>query len=217
MSPEVGADLDAHLDSLRRRELVDAEGMGWADDRMFRFHHALIRDAAYRRVLKEVRADLHERYSQWLVANVGTATAEHDEALGYHLEQAHQFRVELGEGDSDRTRGLAERAAGHLVAAANRALDRDDVASAASLLGRALALMPAEDPRRGALSRDRCDALIASGDTDEAALVVADLVAAASTEHEAAIADVFDARLAALRSSETLRSIADHRGERQRC
>ena len=210
VSPEVGADLEVHLDSLRRRELVDAEGTWWADDRMFRFHHALIRDAAYRRVLKEVRADLHERYSEWLVANVGTATVEHDEALGYHLEQAHQCRVELGEGDSDRTRGLAERAAAHLAAAANRALDRDDVASAASLLGRVLALLPAEDPRRGALSRERCDALIAGGDTDEAALVVSDLVAAASTEHEAAIADVFDARLAALRSSDTLRSIADH-------
>ena len=63
---------------------------------------------------------------------MGTATVEHDEALGYHLEQAHQCRVELGEGDSDRTRRLAERAAGHLAAAANRALDRDDVATTKS-------------------------------------------------------------------------------------
>ena len=39
--------------------------------------------------------------------------------------------------------------------------------------------------------------LIASGDTATAAIAVADLVGAASNEHEAAIADVFDAQVAA--------------------
>ena len=38
---DVAADLDTHLDALRRRELVDAESTWWANDRLYRFHHAL--------------------------------------------------------------------------------------------------------------------------------------------------------------------------------
>ena len=155
---DVAADLDTHLDALRRRELVDAESTWWANDRLYRFHHALIRDAAYRRVLKEVRADLHARYSTWL-ETVAEAVSEQDEALGWHLEQAHGFRVELGQLYDEETGRLAERASTHLANAARRAFDRDDVSSAASLLGRALSLVPVDDPRRLGLMRGHCDAL----------------------------------------------------------
>ena len=106
---DVAADLDTHLDALRRRELVDAESTWWANDRLYRFHHALIRDAAYRRILKEVRADLHARYSTWL-ESVAELVSEQDEALGWHLEQAHGFRVELGQLYDEETGRLAERA-----------------------------------------------------------------------------------------------------------
>ena len=122
------------------RELVDTEGTWWADDRLFRFHHALIRDAAYRRVLKEVHADLHERYAEWLEGSGVSSAADQDETLGWHFEQAYQFRVELGGPHTEDTMRLAVRAASHLADAAKRALDRDDTASAASLLGHALPL-----------------------------------------------------------------------------
>ena len=63
------------------------------------------------------------------------AATDQDEVLGWHLEQAHQFRVDLGEADSDAARALAGRAAAHLGAAARRALDLDDVSTAAALFG----------------------------------------------------------------------------------
>ena len=51
---------------------------------------SLIRDAAYRRLLKETRADLHEQAARWLEAKVGDLV-EHDDVIGYQLEQAHQL------------------------------------------------------------------------------------------------------------------------------
>lgn len=68
---------------------------------------------------------------------------EFDEIAGYHLEQAHRYRVELGLLDVHTAR-LAERAAERLGAAGDRALARRDMAAAASLLARALAAAPVE-------------------------------------------------------------------------
>jgi len=42
-----------------------------------------------------VRADRHERLAHWLDLKAG-AVVDQDEVLGYHLEQAHNYRVELG-------------------------------------------------------------------------------------------------------------------------
>ena len=102
---------------------------------MLRFHHVLIRDAAYRRLLKGTRAELHARLADWIEAQVGDAP-EHDETIGWHLEQAHQHLRELGPLDA-KGRALGERAARRLAAAGRRALARDDLPLAASLLGRA--------------------------------------------------------------------------------
>src|SRR5262249_53398868 len=90
-----------------------------------RFHHGLIRDAAYRRVLKGTRAELHERVADWIESRVGKAV-EHDETIGWHLEQAHRYLGELGPIDA-RGRALGERAARYLAAAGRRALGRDDL------------------------------------------------------------------------------------------
>ncbi len=98
----------------------------------FRFRHALIRDAAYAAVPKEVRSRLHERYADWLEG----AAPELDEIVGYHLEQAARYKQELGEPD----RGLAERAGERLATGGRRALWRGDERAAASLLERALDL-----------------------------------------------------------------------------
>jgi class 3 adenylate cyclase/tetratricopeptide (TPR) repeat protein len=201
LSGSVAARLDEHLRSLHRRALVDPEGTWWRDERLFRFHHVLIRDAAYRRVLKEVRADHHVRYADWLVERIGDDTAEHDEVLGYHLEQAIAYRAELREPIDVAT---VERAVHHLTTAGRRALDGDDLANAAALLGRALALTPGEPD----LLRDRCEALVASGDIRTAMDAVAELAVAASDERTRALADVFDAQLTAQRSPDALRSVA---------
>jgi len=53
------------LERLRRKELVEPTGTYWGDEPLHRFHHVLIRDAAYRRLLKGARADLHRRVGEW--------------------------------------------------------------------------------------------------------------------------------------------------------
>lgn len=201
LPPAAAARLDEHLASLHRRALVDPEGSWWADERMFRFHHVLIRDAAYRRVLKEVRADQHIGYADWLLDRAGDTSAEHDEVLGFHLEQAITYRRELG---GEVEPALVRRAVTHLAAAGRRALDADDLANAASILTRAVAL----DPADADLLRDRCEALVSSGDAHAAADAVTALAASAADERSRALADVFGAQLAGQRTPDALRDVA---------
>src|SRR5262249_2263539 len=171
--PREMTDLDTRLESLRRSELIEPD-VGWLlGEPVLRFHHVLIRDAADRRVLKGTRAELHARFADWLGGKVGEAV-EHDETLRWHLEQAHQNLRDLGPLDA-QGRALGERAARHLAAAGRRALARDDVPVAASLLGRALARLDETDPARADLALDWCEALLASGDVGTAARAIAEL------------------------------------------
>jgi tetratricopeptide (TPR) repeat protein len=99
---------------------------------------------------------------------------EHDETIGFHLEHAHRNRLELGPLDP-QGRALGERAARHLGAAGRRALARDELLPAASLLGRALDRLQADDPARGDLLIDWCEALLAAGEVGPAANAIAEL------------------------------------------
>jgi len=125
----------ATLLSLTRRELVRPEHSGFADEDGFRFRHALIRDAAYAEVPKRARAELHERFADWLE----TKNAP-QELVGYHLEQAYRCGVELGAPDD----ALAARAFAVLAAAGRRAYARDDIKAAVNLLRRASDLAPGD-------------------------------------------------------------------------
>ena len=51
---------------LVQRELVRAERSTLPGQEMYRFRHLLIRDAAYEGMPKELRAELHERFADWL-------------------------------------------------------------------------------------------------------------------------------------------------------
>src|SRR5439155_16383758 len=171
--PAEFGNLDARLESLRRSELVEPDAGWFLGEPALRFHHVLIRDAAYRRVLKGTRAELHGRVADWIEAKVGEAV-EHDETIGWHLEQAHQHLRELGPVDT-QGRAIGERAARYLATAGRRALARDDVPVAATLLGRALDRLDAADPARADLALDWCEALLAAGDVGTAARAVAEL------------------------------------------
>ena len=200
VAPAVATRLDDHLASLHRRALVDPDGTWWRDERLFHFHHVLIRDAAYRRILKEVRAAQHVRYADWLVERVGDDTAEYDEVLAYHLEQAVTYQRELGDTVDP---ALAKRAVAHLSAAGGRALARDDVANASALLGRARQLAP-DDVE---LLRTWCEAVVSTGDMHAATMAVSELASAARDDRERAIAAVYDAQLAGQRTPEKLRDV----------
>jgi predicted ATPase len=75
--------------SLVRKELIRPDRAEFAGDDAFRFVHALVRDAAYAAMAKELRADLHERFAAWLEQAAGDRLVEYEEILGYHLEKAY--------------------------------------------------------------------------------------------------------------------------------
>ncbi len=205
---EAHADLDARLEALRRSELIEAD-TGWLlGEPALRFHHVLIRDAAYRRVLRGTRAELHARFADWLEARAG-ASAEQDETIGWHLEQAHHHLRELGPLDANG-RALGERAARDLAAAGRRALARDDLQPAASLLGRALACLGDADPARAELTLDWCEALLAAGDVGTAAGAIAELGRfTGGSERLRAWHTCFSGQLAALADPKALRASAE--------
>jgi ketosteroid isomerase-like protein/tetratricopeptide (TPR) repeat protein len=204
---EIG-DLDARLESLRRSELIEPDTGWFLGEPALRFHHALIRDAAYRRVLRGTRAGLHERFADWVVSRVGEAV-EHDETIGWHLEQAHQQLRELGPLDA-RGQELGQRAAKHLAAAGRRALARDDLPVAANLLGRALDRLDVSDPTRAELALDRCESLLAAGNVGPAAAAIAELARFASdSDRMRAWHTCFAGQLAALTDPQSLRATAE--------
>jgi hypothetical protein len=129
------------LAALVRKQLIRPGKPQLAGEDGFRFRHLLIRDAAYEALPKAVRAELHERFAAWLVEQ-GSRLVELDEILGYHLEQACRYRVELG---LPEDRELATAARNRLAAAGGRAYVREDYTAAVSLLERAGALVPAEE------------------------------------------------------------------------
>ena len=103
-----------HLRTLEAKQLIGPERSPPAnEDVWFRFHHILIRDAAYQGLLKRRRAALHERFADWVEAVSGERDrgVEYEEIVGYHLEQAHRYRAELGEPrrDARRTGGRGAR------------------------------------------------------------------------------------------------------------
>jgi class 3 adenylate cyclase/tetratricopeptide (TPR) repeat protein len=121
--------------ALARKELIRPDRAEFVGEDAFRFRHLLIRDAAYQAMPKEQRADLHERYASWLERAAGDRVAEYEEILAHHLEQAYRYRLELGPPD-ERARALAQAAAQRLLSSADRAEERGDDSTAASLLVR---------------------------------------------------------------------------------
>jgi class 3 adenylate cyclase/tetratricopeptide (TPR) repeat protein len=155
-----------HLRTLVRKEMIRPEPSGIAGEDAFRFHHILIQEAAYRGLPKEQRAELHERFAAWLERTIGERLAEYEEILGYHLEQAFRYRLELGAMD-DRTREIATGAAERLASAGRRALGRD-MAAAVNLLERASSLYPDDAPARLSLLPDLGEALMVTGELSRA-------------------------------------------------
>src|SRR5258705_916647 len=160
------------LGDLDRKQFVHPLA-GSGEDPTYRFHHILVRDAAYQGLLKRARATLHERFVEWAerVNRERDREIEFEEILGYHLEQAVRYRSELGPLDA-QGREIAQRAATKLASAGRRAFARGDLPAAVSLLRRAAALLPTDDRARVELLADLADALYESGDFDDAAAVL---------------------------------------------
>ncbi|KUI40636.1 adenylate cyclase [Mycobacterium sp. GA-1199] len=159
---------------LRRLELVQPSGTYVGDEPVWRFHHVLIRDVAYRRLLKSDRAELHERLAEWMQAGGSSVAFDPDEMVARHLEAAHMYRQELGLLD-ERTGDLAVKAARHYAASARRALDRDELVSAGAQAARGAALGVADAAVRAELLLIGCEAFLSAGDVAAGAPLVDDL------------------------------------------
>jgi class 3 adenylate cyclase len=157
--------------ALVRKELVRPDRSQIADEDAFRFRHLLIRDTAYASLPKAVRADLHERFAEWLDAHPDLA--ERDEIVGYHLEQAMRYLNELGT-PAERVEPVAKRAAARLAAGGRAADDRADVHAAVNLLGRSIALLADGQERREMLP-DYIEAVRHAGQEAEALRLAAEL------------------------------------------
>ena len=143
--------VDASLTALLRKDLIRSDRSSLPGEDAYRFRHMLIRDATYEATPKQLRADLHERFASWLQTVAADRIAEHDETVGFHLEQALTYRAELG---LDRDPALVRRAVGALGDAGHRASARLDFLSSSRLLERAAALLREDDPDRIRLMAD---------------------------------------------------------------
>jgi class 3 adenylate cyclase/tetratricopeptide (TPR) repeat protein len=139
------------LMSLVRKELIRPDRSDFAGDEAFRFRHLLIRDAAYESMPKETRAELHERFAEWLASRASETPGGLDAILAYHYEQAYRYRTELG-GAGERARQLGGIAGARYASAGAAALSRTDASTAIALLERAVTLAPRDLEVRLALA-----------------------------------------------------------------
>jgi class 3 adenylate cyclase/tetratricopeptide (TPR) repeat protein len=185
LAPE-RAQVVTQLTALVRKELVRPNKPQLVGEDAFRFRHLLIRDAAYDALPKAARAEMHERFADWLEEH-GTTLVELDELLAYHLEQACRYRQELGE-TVEAIEALRRRAGERLAAVGRRAFDRDDMPAAVSVLERATTLLAGDDRRRLRLQRLLGRALIVRGDWERAQAILSEAAEAGRRMGEAGVA-----------------------------
>lgn len=151
----------ARLLTLVRKGFVRPDRSQLPGDDGFRFDHILIRDAAYDSIPKRLRAELHERFADWMQSRLGEDAPV--EILGYHLEQAYRYRVELGQ-DDEHARGVSLRAGRLLSQGGRSAHARGDDAATRALLERAIGLLPEDDLEVPALLEKLGSATSETGD-----------------------------------------------------
>jgi tetratricopeptide (TPR) repeat protein len=176
-------DMEACLGALVRKELIRPDRT--TSEPAFHFRHLLIREAAYNRIPKERRGQLHERFADLLERQFAGRLGEIEEVLGYHLERASTLYGDLGPED-DRVRRLAGRAAVLLASAGARALAREDIPAAVNLLERAAQLLDADAEERASVLLDLGSALRERGELRRADLVLeeaAETAAASGQPH----------------------------------
>src|SRR5207237_5859734 len=92
LSPEWQDAVADHLDALARRELIRGERSPLVGDYGFRFRPGLVREAAYESIPKQARAELHERFADYLEEELPVVATEREELLGYHLQRPYPYR-----------------------------------------------------------------------------------------------------------------------------
>jgi class 3 adenylate cyclase/tetratricopeptide (TPR) repeat protein len=175
--PDAAGDVDARLERIQERRLV----LRGDEADTFRFQHILIRDSAYNRLPKRSRARLHALFAGWAerVNKERGRELEFQEIVGYHLEQARGYLLDLAPLDEEGVE-LGYRAAGHLGPAGLRAFGRGDMWAASSLLRRTVDLLPGDSRERVELLPNLGEALMEIGEFANAQVCLDNAVAAAT-------------------------------------
>lgn len=183
LPPQARGPLSRNLQTLVAKGLVEYDPSDRRPDEEYSFRHILIQEAAYRAIPKSLRAELHQRYADWLEYVYWTPATQRPELLGYHLEQSFRYLRELRPAEA-RSSPLARRAAGHLEAAGRAAHDRGDAVAAISLLIRAAALLPRDDAALGPLYTSLGTAMTEAGQLEQAAAALGDAQRIAALHHD---------------------------------
>jgi tetratricopeptide (TPR) repeat protein len=145
----------------------------------YRFRHATIKTVAYERLPDDRRAELHERYADWLERETEDRRSQFDEIVGHHFYEAYRYTTRLDPG-SDHAAELARRAGERYAAAGQRAAVRGDTRLVQAWLGRAARLLPADHPLRLAALPPLAEAQQSSGKLTEATRAYQELARSAT-------------------------------------
>ena len=178
--------IEEALRQLEHRQLVRRRHeSAVAGDSEWVFEHALIRDVAYRTIVRRLRAEKHERAAVWM-SSLSGARRDRADAIAYHYVTALEHADAVG----TSTPELREEALGALQVAAERAMSIHSHTEAVRLCGQALELCAPEHTLRPRLLLEYGKALALADepaakilDEASAALVAAgDLPGAAEAE-----------------------------------
>jgi class 3 adenylate cyclase/tetratricopeptide (TPR) repeat protein len=132
------------LRRLEERQLIRRRAeSSLAGEPEYVFEHVLIRDVAYRTILRPLRAEKHRRAAEWLSSLAG-AVRDRSDAIAHHYVTA----LENAEASGHAVPELRLAASNALQAAAERAGSLYSHAAAARLWGKALELCPLRDDGR---------------------------------------------------------------------
>jgi len=168
LPPEARGPLSRNLQTLVAKGLVEYKPSDRRPGEEYSFRHILIQEAAYRAIPKSLRAELHQRFADWLEYVLWEPATQRPEILGYHLEQSVRYLSELRPAEAQSS-PLPRRAAGHLETAGRAAQDRDDAIAAVNLLVRAVALLPHDDAALARLDTSLGTAMTEAGQLEKAA------------------------------------------------
>ena len=171
----------------------------------YKFCHPMIRTVAYGRIPDDRRAELHERYADWLTERTGDRPIQFDELIANHLSEAHRYRRKLAPRD-ERTLVVAQKAGERYANAGRRAAERGDTRLVQEWLGPAIQLLPRDHSLRREVLPSLAEAQQASGKLEEAARSYEELAKSATA--------VGDEKLAMHATIGRLRLLALHEPQR---
>jgi class 3 adenylate cyclase len=147
--------IEETLRRLEQKQLIRRRHDGSVtDDLEYAFAHALIRDVAYRTILRPLRAEKHQRAAEWISSRPG-ARRERADIIAHHYITA----LENAEASRSAVPQLRSAASDAVQAAARRAGSLHSHAAAVRLWRKALELCAPDDDRRARFLLDLGKAL----------------------------------------------------------